>query len=236
MTKRIFVVGTDTGVGKTTVSAALLARAGHHGLRVAGFKPAESGCVTDMAGRLVPADAVLLREAAGGWQSLEQVCPYRFADPVAPGVAADTEGVTLDFSVIAGGLGVTADFALWEGAGGLMVPLGAGRWLPDLIGMLGLPTLVVARSGLGTINHTILTVEALRRRSLDVVGIVFCDEHEGLEAGFVRRNQLEIVGATGVPVLGRMPRMAAEKARSVETLRESGWADDVLDGLGLLVK
>lgn len=204
-----FVTGTDTGVGKTTVSRALLAAATARGLRTRCLKPAESGCERAADGALVPRDARALWEASERSQPLESVCLYRFEEPVAPGVAATRLGMTIDFDAIA--LSVAAiradapDLLLVEGAGGLLVPLGVGRNIADLAVILGLPLLIIARPTLGTINHTLLTVEAARNRGLSVRAVIFSASSTAADPDAVRSNAEEITAACGVPVLGALP-------------------------------
>jgi dethiobiotin synthetase len=101
---------------------------------------------------------------------------YRFAEPIAPGVAAEAAGVTFDFAAIARALGEYAsDILFVEGAGGLLCPLGGARTMADLARELALPLLIVARSGLGTINHTLLTVTEARRRGLAIAGVILSE-------------------------------------------------------------
>ncbi len=208
--KAYFVVGTDTEVGKTTVTAALVRAACARGLAGVGFKPAESGCET-VDGRLVAADAAALVQAAGGRYRLEEICCYRFQPAVAPGVAADQLGVTIDFEVIRAAIERIRerrpDLLLIEGAGGLLVPFGGGRLLADLVVALGVPALVVGRAGLGTINHTLLAVEALRARDVEVAGVVLVAT-EPIEPAFAASNQAEIERAGQVRVAGTAPHTA----------------------------
>lgn len=204
-----FVTGTDTGVGKTTVSRALLAAATARGLRTRCLKPAESGCERAADGTLVPRDARSLWEASDRSQPLESVCLYRFEEPVAPGVAATRLGTTVDFEAIAHSAAAlradAPDLFLVEGAGGLLVPLGAGRSIADLAMLLGLPLLIVARPTLGTINHTLLTVEAARHRGLSIRGVIFSASSTAVDAEAIQSNADEISAACGVPVLGALP-------------------------------
>ncbi len=179
---RIFVTGTDTGVGKTWVGCRLLEHWRAAGLSVAGLKVAESGG---------NADDTALFEAAGSTQA--ERCQYVFDWPVAPGVAAEEAGVVIDFERIAAQLDRLSshDVALLEGAGGWMVPMGRGRTIADLAVVLGLPVLVVARAGLGTINHSVLTVEAIERRGL-IVAAVALSLQPGDDEDLAWRNREEI--------------------------------------------
>jgi dethiobiotin synthetase len=166
----LFVTATDTGVGKTEVACGLVRGWRARGLDVGAMKPAQSGVT---AGE--PSDADLLREAADGGDPMELVCPYSFADPLAPAVAARVAGVELSFErVLEAARALAARHAalVVEGAGGLLVPLTERETYADLAVALGLPVLVVARAGLGTVNHTALTLEALRARGLAVAGVI----------------------------------------------------------------
>lgn len=168
-----FITGTDTGVGKTFVTAAL---AGHLSAtrKVAAVKPVESGCETGPAG-MVAADAEAIAAAAGGWQSPTARCLYRLAAPLAPAVAARRERVDVDLAECVGfvkAVAAGADLVLVEGAGGWRVPLTESERISDLAVRLGLPVLVVGRAGLGTINHTVLTVETIARDGCELLGVV----------------------------------------------------------------
>ncbi|HUM11489.1 MAG TPA: dethiobiotin synthase, partial [Myxococcaceae bacterium] len=155
---RVFVTATDTGVGKTQVAAALLSLLADAGLRPAPFKPYESGCA-----RLSrPADALELRAAARSADSLDDVCVHRFRAPLAPGVAAARMGRSPDFRPVLAAFHRFGDRPLVvEGAGGLLVPLDRRRDVIDLIEALQLPVVLVARAGLGTLNHTGLSLRLL---------------------------------------------------------------------------
>ena len=151
MNRAIFVTGTDTGVGKTVVTAALALLLRERGVNVGVMKPVTSGCV-ERGDSLVSEDAELLAWAAG--VPLDNDCaPYCLRTPIAPSVAAARENVRIDFSRIGDAferLKAHHDFVLVEGAGGLMVPLSGGLMVADLVLALKLPLLVVARPNLGT--------------------------------------------------------------------------------------
>jgi dethiobiotin synthetase len=201
----LFVTGTDTGVGKTEVSCALVAGARAGGLDVGAMKPAESGVT---AGQ--PSDSERLRAAAGGGDDPALVCPYRFAAPLAPAVAARLEGVVVRLEVIldaARALQARHAALLVEGAGGLLVPLTARETYADLAVALGLPVLVVARAGLGTVNHAALTVEALRSRGLTVAGLIL-NRTGPVDDPSVPHNAAELERLTGARVLATLPYCA----------------------------
>ncbi len=173
--KGIFVTGTDTDVGKTVIAAGLTAALRRRGVAAVYFKPIQSGCPEE-GGRLIPTDARFARELAGLSEPLELLAPVALRLPLAPGVAAAREGVAVDLGRVAASLRELAeryDFFVVEGAGGLYVPLIDTSFLVlDLIRWLKLPLLVVARAGLGTINHTALTVMAARQAEIEVAGII----------------------------------------------------------------
>ena len=172
----VLITGTDTGVGKTLVACGIAGALRRRGFSVAPFKPAETGCVRDeKSQRLVPADAELLRQATGTAASLETICPYRFAPPVAPWVAAEQAGVPIDpqrLEQCYRELAASHDIVLVETAGGILVPLGENFHYADLARLLHLPVLVVIGSKLGAINHTLLTLELLQSAGLTTVACV----------------------------------------------------------------
>jgi dethiobiotin synthetase len=194
----VFVTGTDTGVGKTVVAASICAARSEP---VAALKPVVTG-LDDPPGEW-PHDHVLLARAAGSRQTPEDVAPYRFGPPVSPHYAAELAGETIEPSRI-----LTAarghELLVCEGVGGLMVPITPGYLVRDLAVDLGLPVVIAARTGLGTINHTLLTIEAARAAGLTVAGVVMTpwpSEPEPIE----RSNRDTIERLAGVPVYG-LPR------------------------------
>lgn len=161
-----FVTGTDTGVGKTRVACGLAGAARARGLRVGVLKPAESGD---------GGDALALKKASACPLPLELIRPYAFRAALAPAVAAAQEGKRVLMQPILKAFKAVSsisDFVLVEGAGGLLVPYGPGLDGASLAKAMGLPLLIVARRGLGTINHSLLTLEAARARGLRVAAVV----------------------------------------------------------------
>jgi len=198
----LFVTGTDTGVGKTEVACALVSGARFSGLDAGAMKPAQTGATPGEA-----SDAERLRAAAGGADPLDLVCPYQFLPPLAPGVAARLAGVEISLPRLleaAHALAARHAALVVEGAGGLLVPLTPAGTYADLAVALGLPVLVVARAGLGTVNHTALTVEALRTRRLTVAGVVLNRTVPDDDAS-VPHNAAEIERLTGAAVLATLP-------------------------------
>lgn len=200
----IFITGTDTGVGKTYVACGIAAALRSRGVDVGVMKPAETGCRMKDS-RLVPADSLKLMRAAGVKDPLSQVNPYCFRKPLAPAMAAELEGAVIVMGKIQKAyakLSDRHDFMIVEGAGGVMVPLSWDASYLDLAESLGLPALVVARPGLGTINHTLLTVEALRGRGIAIAGIVINYTDDG-KPGLSDKTNPEVIDKTsGVPIAG----------------------------------
>jgi dethiobiotin synthetase len=204
----VFVTGTDTGCGKTSVGCALARGLRAAGLRVRVLKPVETGCA-ERGGSLVPADALALAAAAGDDAPLEQLCPYPLALAAAPEVAAREAGIELDPEHIAAALArarAHADAVLVEGAGGLLVPLGPELDMAGLARRLALPLIVVARARLGTLNHSLLTLEAAAARGLRVAGVAFSHDRAVLASAELRN--LDALRArlarSGVPCLGEL--------------------------------
>lgn len=230
--KAYFVTGTDTGVGKTTVAVALLAAATARGWRTRCLKPAESGCRRGADGALVPEDGRALWAATDRQQVRDEAVVYGFEEPVAPGVAAERSGTVISLERIeqrcqeirAG----EPDLFVVEGAGGLLVPMGQGRMVADLAQRLGLPLLVVARPGLGTINHTLLTIEAARSRGIQLAGVVFSASGGDVDASAAESNAAEIEKASAVPVLGCLPHVAGAAGDALARAAESTLRLDLL--------
>ena len=197
----LFVTGTDTGVGKTVVAAAICAALRARGERVAAFKPVVTG-LDEAPARGWPHDHELLAAAAGG--DPERVAPHRFGPAASPHLAAELAGERIDPASLVRGArhaGDRADVLVVEGVGGLLVPIAADYAVADLAADLGFPLVVVARPGLGTINHTLLTLEGARARALRVAAVVMTPWPA--EPSAVERSNRETVERLGeVPVAG----------------------------------
>jgi dethiobiotin synthetase len=211
----LLVTGTDTGVGKTVVAAALILALRDRGVRAVGFKPAEAG-VTPGG----PSDSEILARASGVDEPLARPL-LRLAEPLAPAVAAERAGTRLDPAAVearVSGLRAHGYTLVVEGAGGLLVPLAWGYTVLDLAAGCGLAAVVVARAGLGTLNHTALTVEALRARGVPVAGVVLNagslapDVAEATNPGALARL---LPGTTVLAVPRRPEAEAVELARQV---------------------
>lgn len=169
-TSGVFVTGTGTEVGKTVVAAAIARTLVSEGKRVTVFKPAVTGL--DEGGE---ADHELLRRAAGSDQSDDEIAPYRYGPPMSPHLAAELGGEEIESArLLAGGRAAAADAEalICEGVGGLLVPLSLSYSVRDFAADLNLPLVIAASPGLGTINHTLLTIAAARAVDLEVAAVV----------------------------------------------------------------
>jgi dethiobiotin synthetase len=206
---RLFVTGTDTGVGKTETACAVLSLLAEAGLCPAAMKPYESGCLD----RHRPADALALKAAAQCDDPLDRLCLYRYRAPLAPGVAAARRRETPSFARV---LAVARSFGgrplVIEGAGGLFVPIDAQRDMIDLIEALKIPVLLVARAGLGTLNHTGLSLEALARRRIPVRAVLLTKTAEASDPS--EQDNAEWLGRRhGILVLGPVPYVRSPARR-----------------------
>lgn len=218
-----FVTGTDTGVGKTVLAAAIVAALRARGVRVAAHKPVLTGLDEPEPGR--PADHALL--AAAAQMAPDEVAPLRFGPPVSPHLAAELAGIAIDPDAVvaaARAAGQGAEAVVVEGVGGLLVPLAPGWTVRDLAAALGLPVVVAARPGLGTISHTLLTVEAARAAGLDVRAIVLTP-WPAEPTGMQRSNRATIAAMTGIGVVTLPPVGVdvAELARAGASLPVEEW-------------
>jgi dethiobiotin synthase len=216
MRRGLFVTGTDTGVGKTAVSAALLQRyRSEFPLRY--WKPVQTGIEVD--------DDTQTAQELGQCDNREILNRgVRLKRPVSPHLAAMLAGEKIEVDKLVGSLAGEEEQTRWivEGAGGVLVPLSASTFMVDLIRALAFPVLIVVRSSLGTINHTLLTVEALRQRSLEMAGVVMVGEPD-------RHNREAIEHYGQVEVFGVMPRFAPLTAEAIRN-----WATHHFDLPGRL--
>ncbi|GAW94086.1 dethiobiotin synthase [Calderihabitans maritimus] len=213
MARGFFVTATDTGVGKTVLTAALAKYWRKKGVNAGVMKPAQSGAET-------VSDGELLVKFAGVDDPWEDVVPYSFREPLAPAVAARLEGVEVRKEIILERfrkLEGRHELMLVEGAGGLMVPLSEDTLVAHLARDLGLPLLVVARPNLGTINHTLLTVAAARQIGLEVAGIVINGYRDRGDYG-EKTNPGLIEYWSQIPILGIIPHLAADSTEEVISL------------------
>lgn len=225
MTRGLFIAGTDTGVGKTCVASLICREARAAGLLVGAYKPVCSGATLGPEGRLLWDDVEQLWQATGAGFERVRICPQSFLEPLAPNVAARAEGRAIDERLLLDGAAWwndRVDLLIVEGAGGLLSPV-SDRWMvADLAAELGYPIVLVARLGLGTINHTLLSVEAAERRGLPIAGIVF--SQTSLPAGpSEATNPAEVAARTTAPVLGILPHGPADRLRDVHATGTIDW-------------
>ena len=217
-----FITGTDTNVGKTEAACVLASSFKEAGLKVGVMKPVETGCPVE-GGRIMPQDALRLKEASGTEADLDLVNPYRFTAPVAPDLAARLFGASIDLERIRDifiGLQAAHDLMLVEGAGGLLAPAAQGKSMADLALLLGAPLLIVFANRLGTIKHTLLTVNCARQTGLAVKGIVLnnpSDSGNDLSAEYNRRD---IERLSGVPVIFEIPYSPAPASAPMRLKKE----------------
>jgi len=229
MAKGFFITGTDTGVGKTVITAALIKAVSLLGLKACGMKPIETGCKTAASSQqpavsskkrtLIPSDGMFLKEMAGMDDSIDLVTPIRFERPLAPLPASEIEGTSVDFEKIQKSytaLLKNYDVIIVEGIGGLLVPIKRDYFVLDLARDFGLPILIVSRPDLGTLNHTLLTVNYALKEGLDVAGIIvnYSQPPEGTLAE--NTNPEVIKQISPVPLIGIFPYLKDFKSSTIE--------------------
>jgi dethiobiotin synthetase len=229
----IFVTGTGTEVGKTVVAAVAARTLAADGAAVAVFKPCVTGLdeppadgpicrdIGDKSAHRL-ADHELLRLAAGSSQSDEEIAPYRYGPPASPHLAAALAGEEIDpgrLRVTAREAAASADEIVCEGVGGLLVPLAADYLVRDLALELGYPLVIAAAPGLGTINHTLLTIEAARGAGLTVAAVVLTPWPE--KPSEVERSNRETIASLGGVEVLTLPRIDLAAPDSWPSLRFS---------------
>lgn len=217
MKRAYFVTGTDTGVGKTTISSALVHQFAALGLRSVGMKPVASGCVLQ-DGVLLSEDVQQLKAASNLTLPLSDINPYSFEPAIAPHIAASQAGAEIDLGVIQAAyarLEAAADVVIVEGVGGFRVPLNDTVDTADLAVALGLPVILVVGLRLGCINHALLTAEAIAARGLTLAGWIanridpaMSMQEENLQALSLRLQ---------APCLGVVPWVAAGDFTEIDT-------------------
>jgi dethiobiotin synthetase len=212
MIKGFFITGTDTGVGKTYVAAGIASALRSRRLDVGVMKPVETGCRT-IEGKPVPRDARKLIMAAGARDSIALVNPYCFRKPLAPSIAAELDHAAVNIGSIIKAyrtLSRRHDLMIVEGAGGILVPLTAKHTSLDLAGKIGLPVVIVARPGLGTINHTLLTISALKGIGVKIAGVVI-NYARDQKAGLAEKTGPAVIEKmSGIPILATIPNRSHE--------------------------
>lgn len=208
--KGFFVTGTDTGVGKTVISAALTRALVARGLRVAVMKPVASGAEQTPEG-LRNSDALALMAAANVKADYSVVNPYCFVPPVSPHIAAQDGGIVIDLGLLRkqfDSLAAAADCVIVEGAGGWLAPIGEATSMADIAAELALPTILVVGIRLGCLNHALLTRESIAARDVPFTGWVANHLDPHLERA--TENVTSLSARLGAPPLARVPFMAVE--------------------------
>jgi dethiobiotin synthetase len=194
MPRGFFITGTDTGVGKTIIAGAVTMLLKSLGLETGVMKPVESGC-TRRGNSLLPHDGMFLKQVSHAEDPISDISPSLFENPLAPLAAAGLENREVDLLLIREAFARMSgkyDALVVEGIGGLMVPLRKDYYVLDLARDFGLPLIITARPGLGTINHTLLTVNAAMREGLKVAGVVI---------NYVRSPQNDLAEKTNLNLL-----------------------------------
>jgi dethiobiotin synthetase len=216
--KGFFITGTSTEVGKTVIAAALVRVLLGRGVDALGMKPVESGCET-VDGVLVPADGTFLRAVSDTDESIDALTPFRYVSPLAPWAASKIEGQEIEPRKLVGSIEDVAgrhEVMVVEGIGGLLVPITRDYWVRELARDLAMPVIVVASTLLGTLNHTLLTVEHAQSAGLDVAGVVL-NGHARAEGTLAEKSNPEILRELlPVPVLGSMPYMESINLDALE--------------------
>ncbi|MBN2705622.1 MAG: dethiobiotin synthase [Deltaproteobacteria bacterium] len=239
MQNGIFITGTDTGVGKTTVSAALAFALRRKELPFSYLKPVESG-IPDRLYLEERSDAAMVKKAGGLTQALTEIAPFTFREALSPLLAARREGRELSGQMISDWVKKRLEptrLTLVEGAGGLLAPLCPDYLVLDLIKELKLPVLVVCRSSLGAVNHTLLTLERLRREGLNLVGLII--NHLNPTPGIAEEFFLsQLQEFDSVTILGEVPYFENRPAspRDYRKIADTIMVDKLLELLKIAVK
>lgn len=209
MAKGFFITGTDTGIGKTVITAALIKTVTLLGLRACGMKPIETGCLRE-GDVLIPSDGMFIKTIAHMEETVNNITPCCFESHLAPLPASEIEGVPVNFEKINkayGELSRKYDAVIVEGLGGLLVPITGDYFVLDLAKDFGLPVLIVSKPGLGTINHTMLTVNHAISAGLTVAGIII-NYHLPSEGTAAENTNPEVLKKISpVPIIGIFPHL-----------------------------
>lgn len=198
-TRGVFVTGTDTGVGKTLVSAAIAKYLNIRGFETGVFKPIASGSVDRGGGELVSGDAEFLAAHSGAGMSVGEICPVNYLTPAAPVVCEEVEGREVDFDLIGrcyNNICRGKEAMVVEGIGGVLVPLSASYTVVDMAAAMGLSVVIVCRPDLGTLNHTLMSIACVRARGLKVAGVVISGYKEEM-ASAAERTAGEVISGFG---------------------------------------
>lgn len=234
MPTQIIITGTDTGVGKTIITAALIHRLHHQKIRAAGIKPIETGCEYDEEHHLIAADGALL-QAAAPWVPAHTVAPYRFVPPVAPALAAQNAGLSLalqDLCEVITAAHHYAGLLLIEGAGGALSPMTSDGNTLDLAETLGAPILIIAKDKLGTQSQSLAVIEAAKTRKVKILGLVLNRIEADLQIE-EQANAASIEHWGGIRVFGAINRCDGRVEEQIENaghqLEDFGLVQAIVD-------
>lgn len=218
MNRGLFITGTDTGVGKTIIAGAIITALHSSGIKTGAMKPIETGCIT-IGGSLHASDGAFLKDMAQMDEPLNQVTPSCFRSPLAPFVASEIEGRTIDLQKIRNHFRRLTDkyeAVIVEGIGGLLVPIKKDYFVLDLAKELGLPLVVITKPTLGTINHTLLTVNYAMREGVRIAGIII--NYSRFPEGSIAENTNPqvIQQLTDIPLIGIFPFLKDLKRENLE--------------------
>ena len=218
MAKGFFVTGTDTGVGKTIITAALIKAAGLLGFRACGMKPIETGCLRE-GDTFIPSDGMFIKTIAHMEETVDHISPCCFEEPLAPLAASEIEGTSVDLQKIRNeyaALSQKCDVVIVEGIGGLLVPIRKDYFVLDLAKDFGLPAIVVSRPGLGTINHTMLSVNYAIKEGLSIAGIIINYKSPAEGSPAENTNPGVIKEISPVPIIGIFPYLKDLEETTIE--------------------
>lgn len=213
-----FVTGTDTGIGKTVVSAALIKTLRANGINACAMKPVETGCKR-INGALIPSDGAFLKQIAFMDDPIEHITPFCFETPAAPSVASEIEKRDIDIRLIRErfqGLQKKYQAVIAEGVGGLLVPIKRDYFVINLVRELALPLIVVSRPSLGTINHTLLTVNYALKEGIKVAGIIINFNSRPDNTVAEETNPMVLEKLSPVPVIGTFPYLENLEDETIE--------------------
>lgn len=227
----IFVTGTDTGVGKTLVAAGIASLLQSTGMDVGVMKPVATGGKR-LSEKLVSEDAILMMEAARSKDAYSLINPVCLPSLMAPIVASKVDRLHVEWETIWSAyktLRQRHKHLIVEGVGGLLVPITDSLCVADMAHKMKLPVLIVSRPTLGTINHTLLTIEVARKRRLRIKGVIFNSTRMGSDTLMVDTNKAEIERHSGVPVIATIPYMNTPTPRDIAAfLKNSIKLQDIL--------
>jgi len=222
MSKGLFITGTGTDVGKTYITGLILKKLREGGVRPAYYKAAMSGNERGKDGGLIPGDALRVKEASGIEQPLSEMCPYVYENAVSPHLASRMEGGPVRMERVMDGFRAVCDkydYVTMEGSGGILCPLGFDEgelYLPDVVKALGLPCLMIADAGLGTINGVALTAFYMKAQGIPLKGIIF---NRYIPGDAMREDNLKMCEhLTGAKVIAYVQDGEAELGVSPEAL------------------